>query len=162
MVVTRSSTRGRAARWSSLATEKELERRVRDFRRSITPDVYSVESFVPWSEIEEQLESYAEPIAALQHLVDESRLSTRYLGQALREEPEIATVARILFTAPHAVGFADGRELPEWYDPEISSSQNLARLLIDAGLQRLLPPGAQVADLYRIALVAVDARRRGF
>ena len=146
-----------------MATDtSDLRRQVKAFRQSVAPDVYSVETFVPWSEIEDELNQLAEPIAALQHLVDTDHLSTRYLGRAMREEPEIATVVRRLFTAPHGVGLADGRELPEWFEPEYASPEKLARLLMDLGLRRLIPNGAAVADLCRVALVAADSRRRGF
>ena len=148
---------------SSLATEAgELDQRVRAFQRSVTPDVYSVGTLIALVDIDEQVKTLAGPISVLQQLVDENRLSTRYLGQALREVPEIAGVARLLFTAPHAVGFADGRELPESFDPAFASPQKLARLLVDLGLDRLLSKGHALRTCIGSHSSRVDSRRRGF
>lgn len=139
-----------------------LEAQLDEFRETIAPDVYSVSTFVPWAEIEAQVSAVAQPIAALQTLVDNDGFTKSRLTPALEDEPGIAEIARHLFTAPHAVGFSDGRELPERFNPAVHDACRVASLLLDLGLARLLPPGSPVAELYRIAVVAVDARRRGF
>jgi hypothetical protein len=135
---------------------------VAEFQESIAPDAYSVETFVPWPDIDEELAALEAPINVLQLLIDADELSPTSLTTALESEPEIATVARRLFTAPHAVGFVDGRELPEYFDPQEQSARDLAELLFDLGLARILQPGSRVADAYRVAAIAVDSRRRGF
>jgi hypothetical protein len=139
-----------------------VDEQISNFLQTIAPDVYSESSFVPWAQIEDELEGLRGPITALQHLVDDGELAVPALSRTLSEEPRVALIARRLFTAPHAVGFADGRELPEEFDPDEHEPEALAQLLLDLGLERLLPRGAHVADLYRVAAIGVDSRRRGF
>jgi hypothetical protein len=139
-----------------------LDEIVQQFRATIAPDVYTEHAFVPWELIDSQVAALAAPIGALQRLVESSQVEPTALAEALLKEPGVAIVAKALFVAPHAVGFSDGRELPEEFDPRFDDALVLAGLLVDLGLGRILPTGSRVADLYRVAAIAVDARRRGF
>lgn len=140
----------------------EVDRAITEFLDSLAPDIYSERTFVPWDEIEAQVRQLAGPIAVLQALSDRPRLTAGALADALDDEPDVAFLIRALFTAPHAVGFSDGREIPEEFNPHVHDSREVARLLLDLGLRKVLPRGAQVKDLFRVAAIAVDSRRRGF
>ncbi len=142
--------------------QDDLEQRLEAFRENIAPDAYSVGTFVPWDQIDHQIDELGGPITTLQGLVDSGAVKADDLAAALEQDPGIGLLAQRLFTAPHAVGFSDGRELPETFDPAVHRAGELAQLLIDLGFDRLLSPGTRVADLYRVAAIAVDARRRGF
>src|SRR4051794_20238390 len=91
----------------------------------------------------------AKPIAAIQAPVDSRTLSGPSIAHVLREQPSSVDVFRRLFVAPTGAGFIDGRQLPEGL-PHPAQADEIAGLLIDMGLRRLLVPGSNVEQLVRL------------
>jgi hypothetical protein len=55
----------------------DVEQRLNAFRNSIAPDAYSVATFVPWQDIDRQIEELATPVETLQGLVYRPQRSAR-------------------------------------------------------------------------------------
>jgi hypothetical protein len=132
------------------------------FLRTIAPDQYAPDTYVPWAEISATLESLAEPIARLQKIVDVQKVTRGELTRALREDSGVLKVLHYLFASPAGAGFVDGRELPKVMPNEVTRIRGIASLAFDLGLDRLMPKGANVGQLVQVAAVALDSRRRGF
>lgn len=128
------------------------------FRASVAPDQYDVQAFLPWDQLDAELRSRRAAIHALQGWVNGRRQEID-LAKVLRDEPSILDVIRLLVVAPSGVGFRDGRELPGGNTEH--DTDRVAKVVLDLGLRRLLPPNADVESLCRVALVANDARKRG-
>lgn len=135
--------------------------RVAELQASIAPDLYTPDVFVPWDAIESAMTRYEPSIDALQAMVDNSNREVDMLAEWLTLTASL-WVVRALFAAPQPVGFADGRQLPDVAPTTQVQRQQLARLLVDLGLWRLLPAGCRVADVVRVSELSLDARRRGF
>ena len=116
---------------------------------------------MPWDAIDAKVDSLANAAAHLQHVVNVSSWSTEALGSALRV-PGVLAVVRHLLVTPSAVGFSDGREIPMAMPLDQQAAEEVATLLLDIGLPRILPPGSSVKDLLRLGAIALDSRRRGF
>jgi hypothetical protein len=147
-----------------VAGERDLaavERRIDAFRQSIAPDLHSVPAYVPWDLLEPRLARLAPGIAKLQSLVDSHRLTKAELASALYDEPALLEVLQYLLASPHGAGFADGRELPASLPTTKKRIASTASVVIDLGLARLVPQTSRVEDLVRLAVLAVDSRRRG-
>lgn len=138
-----------------------LLRRVSELQASIAADIYTPSLFVPWQDLEQSLDRYKKAVGSLQALVDTRALDVGSLANWLRTSQALPIV-RALFVAPQVVGFADGRSLPELPPSTEREYRRLAQLLTDLGIERLLPPGARVADVVRAGLIGLDTRRRGF
>jgi hypothetical protein len=143
-------------------SEQNLSLQIDEFLGSLAPDLNRVEFFVPWSSVAKELARIEDGLSALQRLIDEDRLEVEALSVALQDVPSMLDVLHYLFVAPSGAGFADGRELPA--SPSILAARNrqTAHLALDLGLKRLAPHGTQVELLVQIAIIALDARRRGY
>jgi hypothetical protein len=135
---------------------------VRAFKASTARDQYSVESFMPWEQLERELATLRPAIARLQALVDTGDRRISSLSKALRDEPLLVVVFNRLLAAPGGIGFADGRQLPSEAPSTEREARRIARLLVDLGIWVLVPDSSQVDDLVLVALVAGDSRRRGY
>jgi hypothetical protein len=144
------------------APATDLKVRVDTFRASIAPDVYRPANFVPWTSIDREVDRLGGAVLRLQGLVDTETLDSENLAAQLAFEPQVLEVIKSLFVAPTGAGFSDGRELPDVIPPGPKWQLPTASLALDLGLLRILPSGSRVEDLLRLALVANDARRRGF
>lgn len=137
-------------------------RRIHELRDSSVPDVYQPEDFIPWADIDTQVERLRPAIDGLQSLVHSGTPPTSKLNELLLDVPQVLELAHLLLVAPGRVGFADGRELPATLPDGQAELEQLAILLEDLGLWRLITPDADVLSLARIGALANDARRRGF
>jgi hypothetical protein len=142
----------------ALATEDRLAA----FRTSIAPDFYTPEEFILWGEVEAILNRLKPAIEVLQELSTLPDASETDLTQALTCEPKVLEVLRILLAAPKAVGFEDGRELPENLPRTNQERRELAAVLLDLGIRRLLNPSANVRALATVGLIARNANQRRF
>jgi len=144
-----------------ITEETSVAVRIKRFRESIAPDLYSLSDFLPWTDIERQLETSRDDIRLLQTLIDQSHGSNEELHSALLNRHSILRIIRELLSAtPEAVGFVDGRELPDRVPSHANDVLRLSGLLADLGIWRILAPGTSVEALARIALIATDSRRR--
>jgi len=141
---------------------EDTRQALRSFRASIAPDLYSPSSYIPWPALDSELAGLRLGIDALQRLADQPRRTKRNVVEALKGEPSMVQVFQRLFAAPSGAGFDDGRALSEEPPRTARERAKVAGLAVDLGLWRLVPRGARVEDLVRTALVASDARRRGF
>jgi hypothetical protein len=138
---------------------EDLPMRLEEFRTTGAPDQYEVETLVPWPDVEQELAALEPGISAFQGWVDGDG-EVNELAELIQSHPVVVRLLRLLFVAPSGVGFIDGRELPE--DDQPRDAEELAKLALDLGLRRLVPPGAKVIQLSRVAVIANDARRRGY
>lgn len=140
----------------ALATENRLAA----FRASIAPDFYTPTEFILWDDVEATLDRLEPAIEVLQELSELPNASEADLAQALACEPEVLYVLRLLLAAPKAVGFEDGRELPENLPRTDQERRELAGVLLGLGIRRLLNPSANVRALATVGLIARNANRR--
>lgn len=140
--------------------EEETQARIDKLRSSFVPDVYRPEEFIPWTEIEREIDRLRPAIDKLQNLIKAGQPDTDSLQAILVEVPSVLELVHLLLVAPGRVGFADGRELPPTL-PSDGDHDGLAILLEDLGLWRLVTPDSDVLSLARIGALANDARRRG-
>jgi hypothetical protein len=145
------------------ASDQPLEAdRIEAFRATIAPDQYAVAEFVPWESIEWDIGQHEAAIELLQHLVDGGQLTPDGLAQALEQEPHAVGVLSHLFVTASSVGFRDGRDLPNHGPLTARQARAAATLAFDLGIQRLLPKGVQIVNLFRIGAIALDSRRRAY
>lgn len=135
---------------------------VRAFRDSLVDDVYEAQDFIPWDQIDEQVRDSAPGIRSLDALAQEpGGITPKPLADALLEEPTTFSVVQRLLAAPAAgVGFVDGRQLPEAPPRDSAAATQVARLMVDVGIGRLVTSKAATEELLRVALIAGDTRRR--
>ncbi|HMD56382.1 MAG TPA: hypothetical protein VKG82_02805 [Solirubrobacteraceae bacterium] len=133
-----------------------------EYLKSLTRDVYLIDDFIPWAEIDRRTKTLHAGIAALQTLVDAERVDADGLAEALQAEPRIFDVLKEILAAPSGVGFSDRRTIPDFVPPDPRHVARVAALLVDLRLPDLLPAGSKISDLLRVALVGRDSRRRGF
>jgi len=101
------------------------------FLRSIAPDQYAPDTYVPWSEIDDTTRQLAEPIARLQEIVDAGKITRRELERAMRADGRILSLLHYLFASPNGAGFVDGRELPAAMPKEVTR----IKAIVGAGFQ---------------------------
>ena len=142
--------------------EPTLTARVDAFRASIAPDLYSPDVYLPWPEIELRISELGYAIQVLQDLVSGGQLRKDVLAEALVRTPRVHEVILLLFAAPSGAGFADGRELPALAPATPIEVDEFSDFALDLGVDRILTPRSQVADLVRTALVGLDSRRRSY
>jgi hypothetical protein len=142
--------------------ETPAEKGVRAFRETLVDDVYAAQDFIPWDQIDEEVRDAGPGIRALNALAQEpGGIGPAPLADALLEEPKTFTVVQRLLAAPAAgVGFVDGRQLPESPPKDPSTAADVARLMVDVGIDRLVTSKAATEELLRVALIAGDTRRR--
>lgn len=134
---------------------------IAEFRATLVPDLYLPANFVPWTNIEVELRRLARATDSLQRLASYSNHDPTDLAKAIEAEPSILTALHLLFAAPTAIGFADGRNFPLDVPTSGTERREIAALLVDLGLWAVLTARSDVADLLRVALIAADARKRG-
>lgn len=142
--------------------EAESGKGVRAFRETLVDDVYAAQDFIPWDQIDEQVRDAAPGIRSLNGLAQEpGGIRPAPLADALLEEPSTFSVVQRLLAAPAAgVGFVDGRQLPESPPRDPDSAAQVAQLMVDVGIDRLVTSKAATEELLRVALIAGDTRRR--
>ena len=145
----------------SQTTRSQSADRVHSFRRSLAPDLFSPSLFVPWNQIDRRFEQLSRGISVLQTAVD-AGLTKSNLFEVIHEEPSVLELVRLVFAAPQGAGFFDGRELPTTPPESKAGQQSVARLAVDLGLAKILTPGSSVASVVKTALIANDARSRGY
>src|SRR6266567_865346 len=91
------------------------------FRNSVTPDLYDVQNYINWPDLEERITRCLPAIEFLRQR--RRRLSARTLGRGLRDEPALYEVVSALLAIPRGAGFSDGRELPDPVSPIRSDFQ---------------------------------------
>ena len=143
--------------------EQQRQEAIAAFRESLVDDVYAAEDFIPWEEIEQAVRDARPGVDRLNELAEAGQdgIEEGPLADALLAEPSTLSVVQRLLAAPGGgVGFADGRELPEHGPKTPDEAQELARLLLDVGIGRLVTFRAATQELLRVALIAADTRRR--
>ena len=137
---------------------------IEEFRKSITPDLFDIGTYIGWADIETNLSRYHGAITFLQSLTSEAAFTAGALEAGLREHSHLYQVAAALLALPQGeIGFGDGRELPDpTRSPPASRYSDIASLLIDLGFGRLIKPGVSVEDLVRITLLSQDAGHRRY
>ena len=145
-----------------LARVEKATERYKEFRASVTCDLYDVSQYIDWTGIGDQLTLYSGSIAYLHRAIDTGDLNARSLAVALGKQPYLYAVAVALLGIPRGVGFHDGRELPDPARRPTTNTKGIADLLIEVGLPLLLPPGSKVEDLVRVALTGLDAGKRRY
>lgn len=133
-----------------------------EFRESVTSDLYDVSAYIDWVNIADRLSLYAGAIGYLHRAIDEGDLDRTHLAVGLEREAYLYEVAASLLAIPRGVGFHDGRELPDPAERPDEGFQEIADLLVDVGLPRLLTPGVDIESLVRVALTAQDANKRRY
>jgi len=133
------------------------------FRNSLVEDVFAPRDFIPWGDINEEVKEAAPGVELLNQLAEsgENGIDAEALAEAFLAEPKTFSVVQRLLAAPAAgVGFADGRQLPESVPRDPRQARQVARLLIDVGINRLITEKAATEELLRVAIIAGDTRRR--
>ena len=131
-----------------------------DFREAVTPDLYDTDRFVDWQYIDVQLGEYVQALDYLDGLRD--RVDAQAILTGLSHHPHFYRVLTLLLSVEHAVGFGDGRELPDPNEPLSVNPDELARLLVDLGVGNLIQSKSEMESAIRSALIARDARRRRY
>lgn len=132
---------------------------IEGFRQSVTPDLYDLNDFIGWAEIDEQLEMYKDALPVVQALASGSRTSILTISDALNEGQQVYDLMRTLL-AVKSVGFQDGRELPERLPNDTRGRAEVSSVLEDLGIWNILTPNADVPSLLRVRLVSQNAARR--
>ena len=142
---------------SSLAIQED---RYAFFRESVTPDLYEADRFVDWQAVEKQLREYDSAIGYIASL--NACVDGRVISSGLVKEHHLYRVLTLLLSVEHAVGFSDGRELPDPDDANNANPEELASLLMDLGVGDFVLPKHELISAVRSALVARDARSRRY
>lgn len=135
---------------------------LRGFRSSLIEDVYAPRDVVPWVDIDTRTAELEPGIRAWQEAADRAPIDTDLAKAALVASPASLEVVRSLLSLPASLSFANGRKVPETLPEREVDVIALAELLIAVGVGRVLTPGVDVSSLIRVALIAADARRRGY
>jgi AAA domain/DpnII restriction endonuclease len=131
------------------------------FRASLVDDVYAASDFIPWDAIDRAVDDAAPGVERLNALATTGTMTEAKLGAALLEEPTTFNVVQRILAAPGGgVGFADGRQLPATAPTTAEGASELARLLLDVGISRLITDKGATEEILRVALIAADTRRR--
>lgn len=142
-----------------MITSQQIE----EFRKTITPDLFDIGTYIGWPDIEKNLSRFQGAISYLQSLTAGTAITKEALETGLREHPHLYQIAAALLALPQGeIGFADGRELPDPTRPASSRHSEVASLLIDLGFGRVIRPGVNVEDLVRITLLSQDAGHRRY
>ncbi len=141
---------------------QDLTARVEALRRSAAPDLYNPDSYIPWDWVDRQIAQLSTGIAALDSLVLVQDLEADPLATALAEAPRVLDVAKVVLVSSGGAGFADGRQVPAQVPSSHAKRLELANLLLELGLGRIIHVGSTVADTVLVGLIAIDTRRRGF
>ena len=143
-----------------MITSEQIE----EFRKTITPDLFDIGTYIGWADIENSLSRFQGAISFLQSLTSETALTAEALETGLHEHSNLYQIAAALLALPQGeIGFGDGRELPDpTRSPPASRYSDIASLLIDLGFGRLIKPGVNVEDLVRITLLSQDAGHRRY
>ncbi|MEO6754605.1 MAG: ATP-binding protein [Chthoniobacteraceae bacterium] len=137
---------------------------VAEFRNAITPDLYDPGIYIDWEGIEKDLRKFDGAINYLQTTADTVPIVTETLTVGLQNEARLYEVACLLLALPQtAIGFSDGRDLPEPGRPILAPHvAEVSALLIELGLPRLVGVGINVRALVRTALTGLDAGKRRY
>src|SRR3954451_20432480 len=106
------------------------DKAVADFRDSLVDDVFAPQDFIPWDEINEEVERSSPGIDLLNRLAKSGQdgIEADALGKAFLEEPKTFSVVQRLLAAPAAgVGFFDGRRLPDNTPRNAEQAEEVAR-----------------------------------
>lgn len=144
-------------------TDEARQRAIEAFRDSLVDDVYAAKDFVPWQRIEDEVRNARPGVKRLNQLAQGRGrgIGVRALAAALLEEPTTYSVVQRLLAVPMAgVGFVDGRQLPVSPPRTREAARQLARLILDVGIERLVTSKAATEELLRVALISGDTRRR--
>jgi hypothetical protein len=145
------------------ASDPLRDKAVASFRDSLVEDVFDPGDFIPWDDINEEVQDAAPGVELLNELArsGEDGIAADALSKAFLAEPKTFSVVQRLLAAPAAgVGFADGRQLPENPPRNPEQAEEVARLLLDVGINRLITDKAATEELLRVAIIAGDTRRR--
>jgi hypothetical protein len=145
------------------ASDTPRDKAIAAFRDSLVGDVFAPRDFIPWDDINEEVKDAAPGVELLNRLAEsgENGIDAEALAEAFLAEPKTFSVVQRLLAAPAAgVGFADGRQLPESPPRDPGQAQEVARLLLDVGINRLITEKAATEELLRVAIIAGDTRRR--
>ncbi len=134
---------------------------IKAFRRTTTPDIYRPDSFVDWSWVAASEQRVGAAVAALGAVIQDEHGDVDALIGALRV-PGATEVVALLYAAPSGAGFERQRDLSEAPVETEADARRLANLLVDLGWWNYFPRGADISSAVRAAMVARDARRRGF
>lgn len=134
----------------------------KEFRESVTPDIYEVSSYIDWKGIENRLKQFSSAITYLQHASDTNTISADYIAAGLHEEPYLYEAITTLLAIPRGVGFDDGRELPDPISRPLTKHEVVATLLVEIGILHLLNPPVNVRNLMKAALTAQDGIKRRY
>lgn len=138
------------------------QKRISDFRASVTSDLYDATTYIDWLGIEDRLWVYEGAIDYIHRALNHGHLDEVWLAGGLRNERYLYQVVSALLAIPRGVGFHDGRELPDPAQGPKKDFEGIAQLLIEVGLFRLLEPGVDVKSLVRVALTTQDALKRRY
>lgn len=116
-----------------------------------------------WDSVDDQLTTFSQAINELEQLLTTGNYKDKSkVARILEREPTTLDVIRLVFALPGRLDFADGRTVPPTVPTDRRELDNLASLIDEIGVWRLLVPNVNLQDLVKVALVANDARKRRF
>lgn len=130
------------------------------FRETVTPDLYEIDQYVGWEQVERSMREYAGAIDFVRRM--QGIADPQVIAEGLGSEPYLYRVLTLLLGIEREVGFADGRDLPSARQMPIEDEGQAALLLVEIGAGRMIQHPESVEDCVRTALVAQDARRRAY
>lgn len=145
------------------ASDSPRDKGIASFKDSLVEDVFAPRDFIPWDDINEEVEDAAPGVKLLNELARSGKdgIDADALAKAFLTEPKTFSVVQRLLAAPAAgVGFLDGRQLPDNPPRNSEQAEEVARLLLDIGINRLITDKAATEELLRVAIIAGDTRRR--
>ena len=142
----------------------DINDRIRDFRDSVTPDLYRPSDFIDWESLDSLLDRLRPGVIAIQTNEPPGGHTTESLGRALYKEPNTLEVLMLLTAIRSDVRFEDGRQIPARAlpNPKIEECQNIASVFLDIGINQTLLGAHELEKQVMVAIIASQADRRRF
>src|SRR5690606_29047441 len=142
--------------------DEAVKTRIKAFRASITPYLISREDFLDWREIDSALKKWASAASGIDERLENRELGIGLLTEILAEIPGSYKAILTLIAFNTSDAQVDKWGVPPSVPANASRRRELASLLMDLGVGRILSRGVRTIDLLRIAEINRDSLRRRF
>lgn len=142
----------------------EIDKKIQAFRDSVTPDLYLPSDFIDFDKVQAEVNRLKPGLSEILEHRKAKGFSKTSLGNALKSNPVVFEVLMLLASIRGGIYFPDGRYLPERSKTKsgIINTKEIAELLLEIGVDKLLKQPGEIESQLLIAVVADLAESRRF
>jgi hypothetical protein len=141
----------------------EIDRKIQEYKASLTLSVYYPRDVDPSQYIDEELEKLQQSINTLKKLAKQKKKSVRIVAKSIEQDPVVLDVIRLILDLPLKIEFRDGRILPTGKTLEVKESLRVAQLIDEIGFWKLISTTkGGIEDLTKVALIHSKSAKRKF